>query len=94
MKAKLIFVTLLFLSTLMILVSGVRRISCYKCISSSNATGNFKLKDDGCLDPFNNSIRNQDSIVKCSVEAVGCMKMYRKSKRIFFSKINYFFLLG
>ncbi len=80
MKAPWVWALVVLLCTLAILVGGERRISCYKCISSSNATGNFNLKGDGCLDPFNHSVRNQDSIVKCAKEAVGCMKMYRKSK--------------
>jgi hypothetical protein len=57
-----------------------RRMRCYKCISTTNGTGNYRLKGDDCLDPFNTNARNRDAMVKCSKEAVGCLKMYRKSK--------------
>ena len=57
-----------------------RRMRCYKCISTANGTGNYNLKGADCLDPFNTNARNRDAMVRCSKEAVGCLKMYRKSK--------------
>ena len=71
-----------------------RRIRCYKCISTTNGTGNYRLKGDDCLDPFNTNARNRDAMVRCSNEAVGCLKMYRKSKQSFsFSSSSLLFYL-
>jgi hypothetical protein len=45
-----------------------RRMRCYKCISTHNVTGNFRLKGDDCLDPFNTNARNRDAMVRCRLD--------------------------
>ena len=76
------FIALVAICCFGVAQSDGRRMRCYKCISTTNGTGNYRLKGDDCLDPFNTNARNRDAMVRCSKEAVGCLKMYRRSEKM------------